>query len=178
METNVIMSDKIENKIKNILEYMREMEFNHFEESDKPKDHIYRDVIEVKKWLKEQRETQSTTQEAKEIKSYYAVIRLEAQDENDEKAQEECDDFEFQSEKAEAYLKYLEQQKELINSGYIGNAYFLETTKKERINRFHKILKEDTKEEVPTRSKISIEWNYFPDWADEIIKQSQEEDEE
>ena len=38
-------------KIENILEYMKESEETHFEESGKPKDHIFNDVIAVEEWL-------------------------------------------------------------------------------------------------------------------------------
>jgi len=41
----------IKESISNIVNYLKELEQTHFEESGKPQDHIYNDVLEVEEWL-------------------------------------------------------------------------------------------------------------------------------
>ena len=41
----------VKQEIENIIEYLKESESKHFEESNKPKDHIFRDVLAVEDWL-------------------------------------------------------------------------------------------------------------------------------
>lgn len=51
LSKRINMENNIKQKIQNILEYMQEAEETHFEESDKPKDHIFNDVIGVEEWI-------------------------------------------------------------------------------------------------------------------------------
>ena len=41
----------IKQRIKKIVDYLKESEATHFEEGDKPENHIYLDVLAVEKWL-------------------------------------------------------------------------------------------------------------------------------
>ncbi len=43
----------IKQRIEKIVDYLKDMEATHFEESDKPENHIYLDVLAVEKWLKD-----------------------------------------------------------------------------------------------------------------------------
>lgn len=114
-----------------------------------------------------------------EQKTHWAVIRLEAKDDEDEKMIEMLEGFEISIDEADQYLRELGEKKILVNSGYVGNAYFLETTNKEAITKFHKIIQDNLlMDEFKGKAVVNIEWNYYPDWADEIIKQSEDEDKE
>ena len=45
------MEQNINNSIKEILDYLEDSEQSHFEEDGKPKNHIYNNVVIVRKWL-------------------------------------------------------------------------------------------------------------------------------
>lgn len=48
------MPEEIKKHIENLIDYLYDDEKRHFEESDKPRKHIFRDVQKVKTWLKNQ----------------------------------------------------------------------------------------------------------------------------
>jgi hypothetical protein len=58
MEKNIIINDDIERQLRIIIEYLIDSEQTHFQESSKKdkETHIYKSVIKVKNWLKEQNE--------------------------------------------------------------------------------------------------------------------------
>jgi dTDP-4-amino-4,6-dideoxygalactose transaminase len=119
---------------------------------------------------------QSLNFEVQELETFYAVVRIEAIDEEDEKKEDFANEYEFACDEAENYLEELEEKKQLIQSGYVGNQYYLETKSKNQINKFRAMLQESIKE-LEKEFTINIEWDYYPDWAEEIKNQEEEEDE-
>lgn len=116
-------------------------------------------------------EINDTTSQKNTQTNPYAVIRIETKPEHEEneEANDFINDFEFTNEQIkrfEEYLKYMDANGELIQSDYVGNAYFIECKNKQDLIKLYNILREDTNNQIPETTHITIEHNYYPEWAD------------
>lgn len=48
-----IMNKEVYESLKRIIKYLYDDEFKHWEESDKPENHIYKDIMKVVSWIDE-----------------------------------------------------------------------------------------------------------------------------
>ena len=66
------------------------------------------------------------------------------------------------------------KEKLLFSSAYVGDAYFLETKEKSHIEEFAKRLR-DNSPNLPEGTHITIEYNYYPDWAADVDEDEDDE---
>lgn len=103
----------------------------------------------------------------------HAVLRIEADESNSDYDLliDKVDDIEVNAKGLELYMEKLKSNNILKHSMYIGNAYFLETKgkSKEYLNEAFRLFKEDVKSVVTDGMIVTIEFDYYPEWA--LIKE-------